>query len=123
MEDDRYQPGLVDTFHDRRRRGTQAVADVVAALVRDGLTVTVLIDNPGFARLSVEDPGTGAVSNVELRNDGRAHPPVVLEIGPMLHPDDAVAKKVNAPYSRAQVRDDIDVDACCDPSATRGRIC
>jgi hypothetical protein len=36
---------------------------------------------------------------------------VTLAIGPVLHPDDAVANKVCALFSRAQARDYIDVDA------------
>ncbi|MEO3884370.1 hypothetical protein [Nonomuraea sp. B5E05] len=43
--------------------------------------------------------------------DWRAHPPVRLEIGPVLHPDDAVGNKVAALYGRAEVRDFVDVFA------------
>jgi hypothetical protein len=43
--------------------------------------------------------------------DWRAHPPVVLEVGPVLHPDDAVANKVTALFGRAAPRDHIDVHA------------
>lgn len=50
-------------------------------------------------------------SKVELGVDWRAHPPATLDIGPVLHQDDAVANKVTALYSRAQTRDYIDVDA------------
>jgi hypothetical protein len=42
--------------------------------------------------------------------DWRAHPPARLEIGAVLHPDDAVANKLCALYSRGEVRDYIDVD-------------
>jgi predicted nucleotidyltransferase component of viral defense system len=42
--------------------------------------------------------------------DWRAHPPTILNIGPVLHPDDAVANKVTALFSRAQARDYIDVN-------------
>ena len=42
---------------------------------------------------------------------GAQHQPVTLAIGPVLHPDDAVANKVCALFSRAQARDYIDVDA------------
>lgn len=41
--------------------------------------------------------------------DWRAHAPVPLEIGPVLHPMDAVANKLCALYGRAEVRDYIDV--------------
>lgn len=48
---------------------------------------------------------------VELGVDWRAHPPVRLEIGPVLHRDDAVGNKVAALYGRAEVRDFVDVNA------------
>ncbi|NNH72785.1 hypothetical protein HLB23_23455 [Nocardia uniformis] len=43
--------------------------------------------------------------------DWRAHPPVLLDIGPVLHPDDAVANKMCALFGRALPRDFLDVDA------------
>ena len=66
---------------------------------------------PGFARLQVTDPTTGTTGKVELGIDWRAHQPVTLAIGPVLHPDDAVANKICALFARAQARDYIDVDA------------
>ncbi|MET7464262.1 hypothetical protein [Nonomuraea sp. NPDC005501] len=53
----------------------------------------------------------GRSAKVEMAVDWRAHPPVRLEIGPVLHQDDAVANKVAALYSQAEVRDFVDVDA------------
>jgi hypothetical protein len=88
-----------------------ALAAVVRAYEADRLDVTMTMANPGFARLQVTDPTTGTTAKVELGIDWRAHPPVTLAIGPVLHPDDAVANKVCALYSRAQARDFIDVDA------------
>lgn len=81
------------------------------AYAADGLDVAVTTATSSFGRLRVTDPTTGATSKVELGVDWRAHPPVALAIGPVLHPDDAVANKVCALYSRAQARDFIDVDA------------
>jgi hypothetical protein len=89
----------------------EALAATINAFEADGLTVSVTLSNPGFARLQVTDPNAGATAKVELGIDWRAHPPVMLDIGPVLHPDDAVANKVCALYSRAQARDYIDVDA------------
>ena len=40
-----------------------------------------------------------------------ARPPVRLEIGPVLHVDDAIANKVATLFGRAEARDYIDVDA------------
>lgn len=87
-----------------------AVAAVIQAYEDDGLDVTMTVSNPGFARLQVADT-TAVTAKVELGIDWRQHPPAILAIGPVLHPDDAVANKVCALYSRAQTRDYIDVDA------------
>ncbi len=99
------------TTSDAEARFPAAVAEVIQAYVDDGMIVSTLVDTPGFARLGVSDPSVDATSKVELGIDWRAHPPTVLAIGPVLHPDDAVANKVCALYSRAQTRDYIDVDA------------
>ena len=88
-----------------------ALATVIAAYEGDGLDVAVTAASPGFARLQIIDPTTRTTAKVELGIDWRAHPPVALAIGPVLHPDDAVANKVCALYARAQARDYIDVDA------------
>jgi Nucleotidyl transferase AbiEii toxin, Type IV TA system len=82
-----------------------ALAYVVAAYRRDGLRVSVEREGPTFARLAVDDPATKAASTVELGVDWRAFPPVNLAIGPVLHPDDAVANKLCALFGRAEVRD------------------
>src|SRR5262249_31210971 len=50
-------------------------------------------------------------SKVELAIDSRSNEPIHMTIGPVLHPDDAVANKMNALYSRAFARDFIDIDA------------
>lgn len=92
-------------------RFPDAVSAVVRALERDGLLVSATVSNAAFARLQVTDPASGAAAKVELSIDWRAHPPTTLAIGPVLHPDDAVANKVCALYSRAQARDYIDVAA------------
>jgi Nucleotidyl transferase AbiEii toxin, Type IV TA system len=86
-----------------------AQVDVVDALRGDGLVVTVERDGPTFARLAVADPVCGYASTIELGVDWRAYPPVQMDIGPVLHPADAVANKLCALYGRAEVRDYIDV--------------
>lgn len=63
-----------------------------------------------FARLLVTDE-EGQQTKVEMGYDWRAEPPVMMGIGPVLHPDDAVANKVSALYSRAEARDYVDVHA------------
>lgn len=86
-----------------------ALAEVIRAYQGDGLHVSVDREGPTFARLAVSDPATKAASTVELGVDWRAYPPVNLAIGPVLHPDDAVANKLCALFGRAAVRDYIDV--------------
>lgn len=63
-----------------------------------------------FTRLTVTGPD-GSEEKVELSTDWRAHEPVQLDIGPVLHADDAVANKTCALFGRALPRDFLDVDA------------
>ena len=86
-----------------------AAGAVVAAFREHGMEVSTDREGPTFVRLFVRDPRIGAESIVELGVDWRAFPPVTLDIGPVLHPDDAVANKVCALFGRAEVRDYIDV--------------
>ena len=54
----------------------------------------------------------------------RALPPVLMEIGPVLHADDVVAGKMSALYTRAEPRDFLDVDAAITSGRyTRERLC
>jgi len=101
----------VDLFTgwDRRKDFEAAVSVVVAAYRADGLAVEVERRNDTFARLLVSD--VDRTSTVELGVDWRANQPVKMTIGPVLHPDDAVANKMSALYGRAQARDFIDIDA------------
>lgn len=66
-----------------------------------------------FARLLIayDDRSADHPDKLELAADWRANPPVMLEIGPVLHPDDAVGNKMAALYSRALVRDFLDIHA------------
>jgi hypothetical protein len=87
-----------------------AQAAVAAALRADGLDVAVEQEGATFARLAVSEPASGETSTLELGVDWRAYPPVVLAVGPVLHPIDAAANKLCALFGRAAVRDYIDVD-------------
>ncbi len=107
--------GDVDLFTDWHRRADfpAAVKDVVAALEQHGYTVTSTMSGDTFARLlvsSADEPDRNP-DKLELSADWRAHPPVLLDIGPVLHPDDAVANKMCALYGRALPRDFLDIDA------------
>lgn len=107
--------GDVDLFTDWQRRADfpAAVQVVVKALEDHGYTVTTSAANETFARLQVSEPGDPLAEpeKVELSADWRSHPPVTLDIGPVLHPDDAVANKMGALYGRALARDFLDIDA------------
>jgi hypothetical protein len=71
------------------------------------------VENAGeFAQLHVTRDGQ--TTQVDLGRDGRAHEAVVLDIGPVLHLDDAVASKVTALLGRGLARDYIDVAAALD---------
>lgn len=105
--------GDVDLFTDWQRRADfpTAVDMVVAALEDHGYSVQVAAQAEFFARLLVTAPGDTDPDKVELSADWRALPPVLLEIGPVLHVNDAVANKMCALYGRALPRDFLDVDA------------
>jgi hypothetical protein len=101
----------VDLFTAWERRGEFGVAvhSVVGAYREHGLDVTIERQYDTFARLDVS--GDGRTSKVELGVDWRANEPIQMTIGPVLHPDDAVANKMSALYGRALARDFIDIDA------------
>lgn len=91
-----------------RRADLPAVADlVISALTDNGFVVDIAARAETFARLLVtrnDDPDSEP-QKVELAADWRAHPPVTLSVGPVLHPDDAVGNKMAALYGRALARD------------------
>lgn len=64
-----------------------------------------------FARLLLANDTDDEIDKLEMAVDWRAHPPVNAELGPVLHPDDAVANKMCALFGRAESRDFLDVDA------------
>ena len=120
--------GDVDLFTDWQRRADfpASVDAVVAAFAEHRYAVRVAARGESFARLLVTAPGvTGeaAEDKVELSADWRAHPPVLLDVGPVLHVDDAVANKMCALYGRALPRDFLDIDAAiCSGRFTRERL-
>ena len=120
--------GDVDLFTDWLRRADfpAAVDAVIAAFAEHRYAVRVVSRGESFARLLVAAPGAtgeGAEDKVELSADWRAHPPVVLDVGPVLHVDDAVANKMCALYGRALPRDFLDIDAAvCSGRFTRERL-
>lgn len=83
---------------------------LAAAMREAGLVVVARRSAPQFANFSVTSP-TGQTVEVDLGVDWRAAEPVTLSIGPVLSLEDAVGSKVVAVYSRAEVRDYLDLDA------------
>lgn len=117
--------GDVDLFTDWRDRENfpGVVAAVVGALETHGFKVEVGVQGDTFARLLVsDDDPDSSPGKVELAADWRAHPPVFMEIGPVLHPDDAVANKMGALFGRAVARDFLDDAApICAVAGAAGR--
>ena len=117
--------GDVDLFTDWQLRADfpSAVDAVAAALTRNGFQVTEVIRSDTFARLLLSDDAAAEPEKLELAADWRANPPVLLKVGPVLHPDDAVANKMAALYGRAAARDFLDVDSAVESGRyTRGRL-
>jgi len=90
--------GDVDLFTSWQRRGEfpELVAAVITALEAAGYKASVIMSAETFTRLTLTDPADGTEEKVELSVDWRAHEPVQLDVGPVLHADDAVANKVCA---------------------------
>jgi hypothetical protein len=111
--------GDVDLFTSWQHRDEfpGLTAAVISALETSGYKATIVMSAETFARLTVTDLANGAEEKVELSVDWRAHDPVQLDLGPVLHADDAVANKVCALFGRALPRDFLDVDA----AVTSGR--
>src|ERR1700685_1712001 len=107
--------GDVDLFTSWQHRGEfpELAAAVVAALEIAGYKVSVIMGAETFTRLTLVSPEGGIEEKVELAVDWRAHDPVQLAVGPVLHSDDAVANKVCALFGRALPRDFLDADAAC----------
>jgi hypothetical protein len=92
--------------------GTGQVIDGIrTALVAEGYAVQVVrpADDGDFAELHVSRGGTS--TQLDLGRDWRAHDAVSLDVGPVLHLDDAVGSKTTALLGRALARDFIDVAA------------
>lgn len=78
----------------------------------DGYEVEVVRDAPGFVQLIV---GAASASlRVEIAQDSRMWPPVRLDIGAVLAPEELAADKTLALFGRAYARDLVDVAALAD---------
>jgi hypothetical protein len=104
----------VDLFEDWTRRDEFdiALAKVIDAYQTAGFEVEIPVRSETFARLLVKGPALGpSTHTVELSADWRGRAAVQLDIGPVLHVEDAMAAKMSALYGRFEARDFIDVDA------------
>lgn len=104
----------VDLFADWQRRADfpTAVDEMIAAYRAEGFDIQVDLRLDTFARLHVTDPrDPDKQHRVELVANWRAKLPVQMDIGPVLHPDDVMAGKMDALYNRAAARDFLDLDA------------
>jgi hypothetical protein len=101
----------IDLFTAWERRGDfeTATRAIVDAYLAAGLRVQAERRHDSFIRLTVSDGVQTA--KVELGVDVRLNEPVGISIGPVLHPDDAVANKMRALYERAHACDFVDIDA------------
>ena len=117
--------GDVDLFTSWQHRSQfpELTAAVVAALEAAGYKASVIMSGETFTRLTLADPAGGTEEKLELSVDWRAHDPVQLAVGPVLHADDAIANKVCALFGRALPRDFLDVDAAITSGRyTRGQL-
>jgi hypothetical protein len=104
----------VDLFADWQRRADfpSAVDQVIAAYQSEGYQVHIDLRTETFTRLHLHEPShPDEQHRVELVANWRAQPPVMMDVGPVLHPDDVMAGKMDALYNRAAVRDFLDIDA------------
>ncbi len=84
----------------------------VAAYRDSGYTVEITQRFDTFARLAFVDPARpDDPYKVELAANWRALPPVMMDVGPVLHADDVVAGKMSALYTPGEPRDFLDIDA------------
>jgi hypothetical protein len=100
----------IDLFSSQRGSPEQVADDVIAAYASQGLRPEVARRTPDLVQMTVTD-SDGSVCKVDLGVFWRAHAPVILEVGPVLHPDDAVAGKMDALFNRWAPRDFLDIDA------------
>lgn len=103
----------VDVFSPQPGGAARVLGGVRAALEADGFHVQITRgsadEEAEFAQLHVSRDGQ--TTQLDLGRDWRAHNAVTLDIGPVLHLDDAVGAKVTALLGRGLARDYIDVAA------------
>jgi nucleotidyltransferase AbiEii toxin of type IV toxin-antitoxin system len=101
----------VDLFTEIDDTEARHVCAALRAALRDrGLDSRDADRPPADHRFIAVDPVDGSECIVEVFADGgRLQPRVMLDVGPVLHPDDLAADKVLALWGRARPRDFYDV--------------
>jgi hypothetical protein len=100
----------IELFTTQRGNPDAVADDLIGSYQRAGLTLEVQLRTADLVQMEVTDP-CGPRCKVDLGVFWQAHSPVLLEIGPVLHPDDAVAGKMDALFNRWPPRDFLDVHA------------
>jgi Nucleotidyl transferase AbiEii toxin, Type IV TA system len=99
----------IDLFSAERGSPAAAADDLIDAYHSEGFAVTVSLRTDDLVQMEVTDAQDRGCK-VDLGVFWRARAPVMLEVGPVLHPDDAVAGKMDALFNRWAARDFVDVD-------------
>lgn len=100
----------IDLFAPERGSPDEVADDLIAKYASLGFTVKVLVRTRDLVQLEATDHD-GGICKVDLGVSWRARQPVQLDVGPALHPDDAVAGKMDALFNRWAPRDFLDVDS------------
>lgn len=99
----------IDLFSAERGSPAAVADDLIDAYRSEGFAVTVSLRTDDLVQMEVTDAQDRGCK-VALGVFWRARAPVMLDVGPVLHPDDAVAGKMDALFNRWAPRDFLDVD-------------
>jgi hypothetical protein len=100
----------IDLFSPVRGSPGEAAADLIAAYRNGGFGVAVLRETADLVQIEVTGAG-GEACKVDLGVFWRSRAPVLLEVGPVLHPDDAAGGKMDALFNRWAPRDYLDINS------------
>jgi Nucleotidyl transferase AbiEii toxin, Type IV TA system len=100
----------IDLFSAERGSPAAVADDLISAYEHEGFSVSVRLRTADLVQMDVAD-AQGESCQVDLGVFWCAHAPVLLDVGPVLHPDDAVAGKMDALFNRWAPRDFLDVDS------------
>lgn len=93
----------IDLFTLERGRPAKVASDLVTAYEDQHLAVNVTRHTADLVQMLISDDDD-RTCKVDVGVLWRGRAPVVLDIGPVLHPDDAVASKMDALFNRTERR-------------------